>query len=219
VPFRNRREAGRVLAGRLAAYRGDDVVLLALPRGGVPVAYEVALALDAPLDVIVVRKLGVPVQPELGMGAIGEDGVRVLNREIIDLAGVRGADIAAVEARERAEIERRSRAFRGDRPRLSLAGRTAIIIDDGIATGSTARAASQVARAHGARRVILATPVAPPSAVGELRSCADDVVVVETPEPFSAIGQWYSDFAQTPDREVADLLHDASLRTAPRPPT
>jgi putative phosphoribosyl transferase len=212
VAFKNREDAGRKLATRLAPWHDDDVVVLGLPRGGVPVAYEVALALDAPLDVIIVRKLGVPVQPELGMGALGEDGVRVLNTEIIELARIGEHELEAVERRERAEVARRSRQFRGDRPRIPLDDRVVVIIDDGIATGSTARAACAVARAHGARRVVLATPVAPPAAVHELRNAADEVVVLETPEHFFAIGQWYDDFRQTPDREVTDLLERAADR-------
>jgi predicted phosphoribosyltransferase len=212
MAFKNREDAGRRLAKRLAAWHDEDVVVLGLPRGGVPVAYEVALALDAPLDVIIVRKLGVPVQPELGMGALGEDGVRVLNSDVIELARIGERELEAVEHRERAEVARRSQQFRGDRPRILLEGRVVVIIDDGIATGSTARAACAVARAHGARRVVLATPVAPPSAAQELRSAADEVVVLETPQHFFAIGEWYDDFSQTPDREVTDLLERAADR-------
>jgi putative phosphoribosyl transferase len=212
MAFKNREDAGRRLASRLAPWHDEDVVVLGLPRGGVPVAYEVALALDAPLDVIIVRKLGVPVQPELGMGALGEDGVRVLNEEIIDLAHIGADDLEAVERRERAEVERRSRQFRGDRTRVPLDDRVVVVIDDGIATGSTARAACEVARAHGARKVVLATPVAPPAAVHELRNAADEVVVLETPEHFFAIGQCYADFTQTTDREVTDLLERAADR-------
>ena len=148
--FADRLDAGRRLAARLEHLRGQPVVVLGLPRGGVPVAFEVARSLDAPLDVIVVRKLGVPFQPELGMGAIGEDGIRIINDEIVAMARISESDLAAVEARERAELERRARRFRGDRPRSPLTGRTVVIVDDGIATGSTARAACQVARAQGA---------------------------------------------------------------------
>jgi predicted phosphoribosyltransferase len=212
MAFKNREDAGRRLAKRLAAWHDEDVVVLGLPRGGVPVAYEVALALDAPLDVIIVRKLGVPVQPELAMGALGEDGVRVLNSEVLELARIGESELAEVERRERAEVTRRSGQFRRDCPRIPLEDRVVVIIDDGIATGSTARAACAVARAHGARRVVLATPVAPPSAVKELRTAADDVVVLDTPEHFFAIGQWYDDFSQTPDREVTDLLERAANR-------
>jgi putative phosphoribosyl transferase len=212
MAFRDRQDAGRQLAQRLAGWRDDDVVVLGLPRGGVPVAFEVAKALDAPLDVIIVRKLGVPVQPELGMGALGEDGVRVLNSEIMDIARVSDRELEEVERKERAEVARRSQQFRGERPRVPLEGRSVIIVDDGIATGSTARAACAVARAHGAKQVVLATPVAPPTAVAELQGCADEIVVLETPDRFFAIGQWYGDFTQTPDNEVTELLQRASDR-------
>jgi putative phosphoribosyl transferase len=210
MPFLDRSDAGRRLANRMLHLRGEDVVVLALPRGGVPVAAEVARALGAPLDVIVVRKLGVPVQPELGLGAIGEGGVRIINPEVVAITHVTDAEIAAVERRERAELDRRARRFRGDRPRTPLAGRTAIIIDDGIATGSTARAACQVARAQGAARVVLAVPVAPPSACRALAADADEVICLETPGHFLAIGEWYQDFSQTSDREVVSLLQRAA---------
>jgi predicted phosphoribosyltransferase/dienelactone hydrolase len=170
--------------------------------------------LDAPLDVIVVRKLGVPYQPELGVGAIGEDGVRVLNQEVLAMAGVGEDEVAAVERSERDELERRATRFRGSRPRAPLAGRTAVVVDDGIATGSTARAACQVARAHGASRVILAVPVAPRSSLGLLAEVADEVVCLATPEPFYAVGQFYRDFSQTSDEEVVRLLERAATRTA-----
>lgn len=215
MPFFDRADAGRRLAKRLEHYRDEDVVVLGLPRGGVPVAFEVAQALDAPLDVIVVRKLGVPFQPELGMGALGEGGVRIINRDVVSRAYVSDEEIRAVEERERAELERRARRFRGDRPRVGLAGRTAIIIDDGIATGSTARAACQVARAQGASRVVLAAPVAPPHTVAELSQDADEVICLETPEWFGAIGQFYADFSQTPDEDVVALLERAALMATP----
>jgi putative phosphoribosyl transferase len=210
MSFLDRSDAGRRLANRMLHLRGEDVVVLALPRGGVPVAAEVARALGAPLDVIVVRKLGVPVQPELGMGAIGEGDVRIINPEVVAITHVTDAEIAAVERRERAELDRRARRFRGDRPRTPLAGRTAVIIDDGIATGSTARAACQVARAQGAARVVLAVPVAPPSACTALAADADEVICLETPAHFLAIGEWYQDFSQTSDREVVSLLQRAA---------
>jgi putative phosphoribosyl transferase len=210
MPFLDRSDAGRRLAGRMLHLRNEDVVVLGLPRGGIPVAAEVARALGAPLDVIVVRKLGVPVQPELGMGAIGEGDVRVINPEVVEIARVTEDEIAAVEVRERAELERRARRFRGERPRTPLAGRTAIVIDDGIATGSTARAACQVARAQGAQRVVLAVPVAPPSACTALAADADEVICLETPEHFLAIGEWYQDFSQTSDDEVVSLLSRAA---------
>jgi putative phosphoribosyl transferase len=204
--FRDRRDAGRRLAERLRSLQGDDVVVLGLPRGGVPVAAEVARALDAPLDVIVVRKLGVPFQPELGMGAVGEDGIRIVNDDVVRAAGVDEATLAAVERREQAEVQRRSERFRGGSPRVPLEGRTAVVIDDGIATGSTARAACEVARRLGARRVVLAVPVAPPAAAAELASAADEFVCLEAPSRFHAVGQWYDDFAQTSDDEVVALL-------------
>ncbi len=215
MPFLDRPDAGRRLADRMLHLRPEDVVVLGLPRGGIPVAAEVARALGAPLDVIVVRKLGVPVQPELGMGAIGEGDIRIINPEVVRIARVSPDQIAAVEARERAELQRRARRFRGDRPRAALAGRTAIIIDDGIATGSTARAACQVARAQGARRVVLAVPVAPPSACRSLAADADEVICLETPEHFLAIGEWYRDFSQTSDDEVVALLREAAGERGP----
>ncbi|HLG67176.1 MAG TPA: phosphoribosyltransferase family protein [Acidimicrobiales bacterium] len=204
--FKNRSDAGRQLSRLLERFRADDVVVLGLPRGGVPVAYEVAKALAAPLDVILVRKLGVPFQSELAMGAIGEDGVRVVNDEVVAMAGITEADLERVEARERLELERRRARFRSGRARLDLSGRTAIVVDDGIATGSTARAACQVARAHGATRVILAAPVASPRTIDSLLPYADEVVCLDTPEWFFGIGQFYADFAQVPDEVVTDLL-------------
>ena len=207
--FRDRSDAGRRLASRLQFLRGEDVVVLGLPRGGVPVAAEVARTLRAPLDVILVRKLGVPAQPELGLGAIGESGARVINPEVVRYAHVSEEQIAQVEAKERAELQRRAQRFRGDAPHEALAGRTAIIVDDGIATGSTARAACQVARALGAAAVVLAVPVAPPSADRALRGDADEVICLEMPDRFLAIGEWYEDFAQTSDEEVVALLRAA----------
>lgn len=208
--FRDRRDAGRALAKRLEELRRETPVVLALPRGGVPVAFEVARALHASLDVMVVRKLGVPFQPELGMGAIGEGGARVLDPKIVRVAQVTPDEIAAVEARERAELERRVRLYRGGRPMISVQGRTVIVVDDGIATGGTARAAVQIARSQGARRVVLAVPVAAPDSVRELSDIADAVVAVETPSPFFAIGAWYERFTQTTDDEVRALLHAAA---------
>lgn len=204
--FADRVDAGRRLATKLLHLREEPVVVLGLPRGGLPVAAEVAAALGAPLDVIVVRKLGVPFQPELGMGAIGEDGARVVNEEIVRAARVTENQLAEVEARERVELERRSRRYRGDRPRVSLAGRTAVVVDDGIATGSTARAACRVARAHGASRVVLAAPVAPRGWVARMGGDADEYVCVDTPQPFHGIGQFYDDFSPTSDEEVVACL-------------
>jgi len=214
MPFRDRREAGRRLAERLSGLRASSPLVLGLPRGGVPVAFEVAKALGAPLDILVVRKLGVPYQPELGMGAVGEDGVRVLNADVFRQAGVTEAQLAQVEARERAEVAERATRLRGGRPAIPLQGRTVVIVDDGLATGGTARAAVRVARERGAARVILAVPVAPPETVGTLRRDADDVVAVETPEPFFAIGGWYSDFSPTSDDEVLELLVRAAVSGA-----
>ncbi len=187
----------------------ERLVVLGLPRGGVPVVYEVAAALGVPLDVILVRKVGLPWQPELAMGAIGEDGVRVVNDDVVSRAHVGADEFEAVAARERVELERRARRFRGARRRCPLAGSTALIVDDGIATGSTARAACRVAYAHGAARVIVATPVAPASTIAELRAEADDVVVLAAPERFLAIGEFYDDFHQLDDGDVVRILERA----------
>ncbi len=210
MPFLDRADAGRRLAGVLTGARGTDAIVLGLPRGGIPVGYEIARALGSPLDVILVRKVGLPAQPELAMGAIGEDGVRLINTEVTVAEHVSEAEFAEVEQRERAELRRRAERYRLDRPRAVVAGRTAIVVDDGIATGSTARAACQVARAHGAARVILAVPVAPRGTVAALSRVADRVVCLESPEPFYAIGQWYQDFSQTSDAEVVRLLRAAA---------
>lgn len=208
--FRDRSEAGRRLAERLGYLRRANPVVVGLPRGGVPVAFEVAQALDAPLDVIVVRKLGVPFQPEVGMGAIGEDGVRIVNTDVIRRARVSEQALAAVEACERAELDRRARRFRGGRARVPLAGRTVIIVDDGIATGSTARAACQVAREHGAACLVLAVPVAPCDWSDRLQREADELVSLATPEPFIAVGRFYADFSPTSDDEVVACLERAA---------
>lgn len=217
MPFTDRRDAGRRLARRLAGLRGD-VVVLALPRGGVPVAFEVARALRAPLDVLMVRKLGLPCQPELALGAIGDGGVRVLNREVVHMARLTGEEIAAVEETERAELRRRAERFRGGGSPVPLSGRTALIVDDGVATGSTARAACQVARAQGAARVVFAAPVGEPDALIALGDDADEVVWLEAPSWFHAVGQWYRDFRQTSDQEVTELLHRAVETEAEAPP-
>lgn len=214
MTFRDRVDAGRRLAERLAVHSGESAVVVALPRGGVPVAAEVAKALGAPLDVLVVRKLGCPWQPELGMGAIAEGDITVRNEDLIERIGVDDATIRAVADRERAELDRRVRRYRGDRPPVPVEGRTAILVDDGIATGSTARAAVDVLRRRGASRVVLAVPVAPREAVIALGDVADEVVAVETPRLFMAIGQFYDDFTQTSDDEVATLL---AARSAERP--
>lgn len=207
--FEDRADAGRRLAPLLSHLAGADTVVLGLPRGGVPVAYEVAAQLGLPLDVIVVRKLGVPWHPELAMGAIGEDGVRVVNQDTVGHVGVTEAQVRQVEGAEREELERRVAAFRGDRPALALAGKTAVIVDDGVATGSTAEAACRVARAKGAARVVMAAPVAAPRAVEMLERVADEVVCLQLPADLGAIGFFYRDFTQTTDQQVRSLLEPA----------
>lgn len=204
--FADRADAGRQLAEAVKDYRAHDVLVLGLPRGGVPVAYEVAKALDAPLDVLVVRKLGVPSQPELAFGAIGEGGARVLNENVLGHVLVSEGDIARVEAEQRAELQRRVERYRGGREQIPLRDRVALIVDDGFATGSTARAACLVARAQGAAKVVLAAPVGSADTVAELRHYADDVVCLGAPANFHAVGQGYRDFRQTSDEEVCDLL-------------
>ncbi len=214
--FRDRVDAGRRLAERLGHLRAEDPVVLGLPRGGVPVAYEVARALGAPMDVVLVRKLGVPFHEELGFGAIGEGGVRVVHSDIVRMSRVEEDDLAEVQRREEANLARQAERFRGGRPRIPLKGRTAIVVDDGIATGATASAACQVVRAQEAARVVLAEPVAPPDAAQALRAEVDELVCLSTPEVFFAVGEWYQDFSQTPDEEVIDLLErNRAARTDP----
>ncbi len=212
VLFVNRSEAGRWLAERLVHLRGRDIVVLGLPRGGVPVAYEIALMLNAPLDVIVVRKLGVPFQPELAMGAIGEDGVLVVNPEVLRYSNVDAVELTAVETAEAAELEWRVARLRRGRPRMPISGRIAVVVDDGIATGSTARAACRVARAHGADRIVLAAPIAPHGTRSAMTDVADEVVCLEFPANPWSIGQWYDDFAQVPESDVLDLLDRAAAQ-------
>ncbi|MEW2125869.1 phosphoribosyltransferase [Streptomyces sp. NPDC127037] len=213
--FADRADAGRRLAEALGPLAQSDPVVLGLPRGGVPVAFRVAQELGAPLDVIVVRKLGVPHHPELGFGAIGEGGVRVISEDIVRRAGVSESEVASVQQAEEVELARRARAFRSERPRIPLEGRTVVLVDDGIATGATALAACAVARAQGAAHVVLAVPVAPPSAAARLREEADELVCLSAPSGFSAVGEWYRDFDQTPDEEVVALLTRAR-QAAPR---
>jgi putative phosphoribosyl transferase len=212
--FRNRVEAGRMLAAQLTSFRGTSTVVLGLPRGGVPVAAEVARALDLPLDVLVVRKLGLPSHPEVAMGAIGEGSIRVLDPEIMRRAHVDGAALSRTEAAERAVLD--SRVARLHRTPLDLAGRTALIVDDGIATGATARAACAAARHLGASRVVVAAPVGAPDAVAELIE-ADDVSCLLTPSNFWAVGQFYDDFSETTDAEVDRLLTEAAAREDDEP--
>ena len=204
--FADRAAAGRRLAARLEYLRGERPVILGLPRGGVPIAYEVARALDAPLDVIVVRKLGVPWLPELAMGAIGEGGSRVLDRELIRHERVDEDLLAEVEQRESAELTRRADTYRAGREPVPIAGRTVVVIDDGIATGATARAACLVVKQRSAARVVLATPVLPPDLIGPLGRVADELVWLCAPDPMVAVGNWYEDFEQLTDAEVVDLL-------------
>ena len=213
--FTDRVDAGRQLAGELQHLGDEDVVVLGLPRGGVPVASEVAEALDAPLDVIVVRKLGVPFRPELAMGAVGEGDVLVLNEDVVRRAHVSEAELAEIERRERREVVRRARRFRRDRARLTLAGRTALLVDDGIATGATARGACQVARAQGAARVVLAAPVCAPDTADRLRDEVDELVCLERPHRFLGVAQFYADFSQVTDDEVAETLRRAVREEPP----
>jgi len=212
--FRNRREAGRELAGHLTKYAHRcDVVVLGLPRGGVPVAYEVARALRAPLDVFVVRKLGVPGNRELAMGAIARGGVRELNQGVIDRLAVSAAELAAVTASEQRELERREHLYREGQAPPAIAGRTVIVVDDGIATGSTVRAATKALRHLRADRIVVATPTAAPEAAASIRLLADEFVALLTSADFFAVGQWYDDFAQTTDDDVRTLL--AAARSPP----
>ncbi|MDA3624039.1 phosphoribosyltransferase family protein [Saccharopolyspora oryzae] len=209
MPFGDRRDAGVRLAERLQHLRDENPVVLGLPRGGVPVAFEVARALGAPLDVIVVRKLDVPAHPELGMGAIGEGDVRIINDEVMWRTEVRPEELAEVERRERVELNRLTGLFRRCHARVELSGRTAVIVDDGIGTGSTAAVACRVARVQGATRVVLAVPVAPRDVLERLRESVDELVCLESPEHFGSIGERYADFSQVSDAAVAGLLDRA----------
>jgi predicted phosphoribosyltransferase len=196
-----------LLAVRLAGYaKRPDVIVLALPRGGVPVAYEVAQALDAPLDVFLVRKLGVPGHEEFALGAIASGGVRVINQDAVRGLRIPPATIDAIAAREQQELERRERLYRGDRPAPDVRGRTVILVDDGLATGATMSAAVQALRQQGAGRIVVAVPIAPSDTCDQLREVVDDIVCAVTPAPFHAVGLWYEDFSQTTDDEVRDLL-------------
>lgn len=216
TPFADRRDAGRALAAELRAYAGrPDLLVLALPRGGVPVGYEIAEALAAPLDLFLVRKLGTPGHEELAMGAIASGGVRVLNDDVVHWYRIPEAVIDAVAAREERELERRELAYREGRPPAPIAGRAAILVDDGLATGSTMRAAVEAVRRRNPSKVIVAVPVGSPEICREFAAIADEVVCARTPHPFSAVGQWYRDFSQTSDEEVRALLRDHARLVSP----
>ena len=214
-PFADRREAGRELAHQLRSYRGrSDVVVLALPRGGVPVGFEIAETLGTPLDVFVVRKLGMPGHPEFAIGAIASGGVRVLNEDTIRWYQIPDHVIDAVARQEQGELERREHAYRGGRPLTDLRDRTVILVDDGLATGASMRAAVQAVRAHHPARVIVAVPVGAPETCEAFADITDETICARTPEPFSAVGLWYRDFSQTTDDEVRHLLNEHEQRTA-----
>jgi putative phosphoribosyl transferase len=213
--YRDRADAGRALARMLSTYANrPGAMVLALPRGGVPVGYEVARALGAPLDVFLVRKLGLPGHEELAMGAIASGGVRVLNQDVLAQVRLSPAAIEAVAAREAAELERRERAYRGDRPPPTVRDRTVILVDDGLATGSTMRAAVEALRQQQPARIVMAVPVAAPSACESFHGQVDQTICAMTPEPFFAVGLWYEDFSPTTDAQVRDLLSRAAAPTA-----
>ena len=215
VIYRNRFEAGKHLAKQLAKYANrEDVLVLALPRGGVPVAFEVAKALRAPLDIFLVRKLGVPGHEELAMGAIATGDVRVLNPDVVDYLGIPASVIDAVAADELRELDRRERAYRGDRPEPDVRGKTVILVDDGLATGSTMRAAAAALRQRKPARIVVAVPVSAPQTCDEYRMGVDEIICAKTPEPFYGVGLWYEDFSQTTDEEVRDLLEKARTEYA-----
>jgi predicted phosphoribosyltransferase len=209
--FQDRRAAGQYLAEKLSVYAGrDDVLVLALPRGGVPVGYEAARALDAPLDVFVVRKLGVPGYEELAMGAVASGGVRVLNHSVIESLGIPHDAIEQVAVEELKEVERRERLYRGGRPPIDVAARVVILVDDGLATGATMKAAAEVLRQRGPSKIVVAVPVAAAESCDEFRDIVDEVICGMTPAPFHAVGIWYQDFTQTSDDEVRALLAEAA---------
>jgi len=216
--FRDRKDAGTRLAGELLRRNLHDPVVLALPRGGVPVGFEVARSLGAPLDLVLVRKIGAPLQPELAVGAVvdGEQMDVVLNEDIVELLSLSEESIREEAAREVEEIERRRRLYLGDRERVSVEGRTAVVVDDGIATGATVRAALRAVRRRRPRRLVLAVPVAPPDTLASLGAEVDEVVCLSTPASFGAVGEFYEDFTQVPDDEVCDLLSRAAARPDPR---
>jgi putative phosphoribosyl transferase len=209
--FQDRADAGRKLAKELSDYTGrPDVIVLGLPRGGVPVAFEVAKALDAPLDIFLVRKLGVPGHRELAMGAIASGGVRVLNKDVVQGLNVPHRTIEAVTSEEQQELERRERAYRGDRPRPDLRDRTVVLVDDGLATGASMHAAVTALQAREPARIVVAVATAPPETCAEFENEVDEVVCARTPQPFLGVGAWYEDFSQTTDEEVRTLLEQAA---------
>ncbi|MFO8006558.1 MAG: phosphoribosyltransferase [Candidatus Brocadiia bacterium] len=211
--FEDRTQAGRRLAEELSDYEGrDDVLVLALPRGGVPVAYQIAEKLDVPMDIFLVRKLGAPANPELAMGAIASGGVRVMNDDVVSTLRVSEAQIQQVAEREQAELERREQAYRGDRPRPEVEGKVVILVDDGLATGATMRAAVRALRSRGPQRIVVAVGTAPPDTVEQMEQSVDELVCLVTPRPFFGVGGSYRDFSQTTDEEVKRLLDEA-----PRP--
>lgn len=210
VAFEDRADAGRRLSQPLASLRGQDLVVLGLPRGGVPVAAQVATALDAPLDVVLVRKLGLPSRPELAMGAIGEDDALVLDARLLAVQGITPEQLSLVQDREREVLAGMAARLRRGRPRALVRGRTVVVVDDGLATGSTAEVACRVVRGWGAARVVLAAPVGPPATCRRLEACADAVVCLWTPRRFSAVGAYYRDFRPTPETEVVALLNAAA---------
>lgn len=214
--FRDRADAGRRLAARLERYRSEEPLVLALPRGGVPVGFEISRALGAPLDVFISRKLGAPGQPELGIGAVAQGGTRVLNERIVRHFGLPEDYLERVTRREQAEVERRLRLLRGDRPEPEVRGRTAILVDDGLATGVTAMAAIQALKSRSPQRIVLAVPVCAAPTAEVMRLEVDDLVSLQTPEDLYAIGFWYEDFEQVPDETVIELLERAR-REAERP--
>jgi putative phosphoribosyl transferase len=212
--FRDRREAGQFLAAALDRYRTKNPVVLALPRGGVPVGYEVAVRLDAPLDVLVVRKLGVPGHEELAMGAIAPGGRTLLDKNLIEYLGITPQQIQLATQRELVELERRARTYRDGRPVPDLNDATVLLVDDGLATGSTMRVAVSAIRAQAPGQIVVAVPVGPPDTCAAMRDVADDVVCARTPEPFRGVGMWYEDFEQTTDEEVRELLSAAARESA-----
>lgn len=215
-PFKDRRDAGRCVAARLASYAGTpDLLVLGLPRGGVVVAFEVAMALAAPLDVFLVRKIGFPGQPELAVGAIASGGVRVLNRSLMEQTGITPAELAPAIHEAMAELARRERRYRAGRGPLAVRGRTVILIDDGLATGSTMQAAIAALRQQAPRRLVVAVPIAPAETCEALAREVDEIVCAITPVPFTAVGAWYRDFSQTTDEEVVEWLRQAEARNAP----